>query len=284
MKVLKHLFISLFPAFSGLIFFLGLYTLFSGNEPGIQIKGATLSGFTVAFFFGKLFIKPVARTEKNPPLYFLGILLGFASAIYYFFKDGVILDLILAGSILAGWFLYIYWYSVFEARGNNQKIVVGERLPDFPLETTEGKVIRSVDYFGSPAVLIFYRGNWCPLCMAQIKEIAGEYQELEKRGAKVLLISNQPHENSEALSKKFNVNFEFLVDKDNRAAELLNIAAQFGIPGGFQTLGYDSNTAMPTVIITNKKGEIIFADLTDNYRVRPEPSIFLKVLDKELAM
>jgi len=52
-----------------------------------------------------------------------------------------------------------------------------------------------------------------------------------------------------------------------------------GLPFGFQVLGYDSDTVMPTIIITDKNGKILFADLTDNYRVRPEPSTFLKVLD-----
>jgi hypothetical protein len=37
---------------------------------------------------------------------------------------------------------------------------------------------------------------------------------------------------------------------------------------------------MPTVIITDEQGKIIFADLTDNYRVRPEPETFLRVLDE----
>jgi len=32
------------------------------------------------------------------------------------------------------------------------------------------------------------------------------------------------------------------------------------------------------VVITDEKGMIIFADQTDNYRVRPEPAIFLEVL------
>jgi hypothetical protein len=33
------------------------------------------------------------------------------------------------------------------------------------------------------------------------------------------------------------------------------------------------------VVITNARGEILFADLTDNYRVRPEPSTFVEVLN-----
>jgi hypothetical protein len=52
----------------------------------------------------------------------------------------------------------------------------------------------------------------------------------------------------------------------------------YGLPFGMQLLGYDSDTVMPTVIITDDEGKIIFADLTDNYRVRPEPETFMRVL------
>jgi hypothetical protein len=34
---------------------------------------------------------------------------------------------------------------------------------------------------------------------------------------------------------------------------------------------------LPTIIMTNASGKIIFADLTDNYRIRPEPETFLEV-------
>jgi len=50
---------------------------------------------------------------------------------------------------------------------------------------------------------------------------------------------------------------------------------------GLQALGYDSDTVMPTVVMTNSAGKIIFADLTDNYRVRPEPEDFLRVFDEQ---
>jgi len=43
-------------------------------------------------------------------------------------------------------------------------------------------------------------------------------------------------------------------------------------------MGYDTEAPMPTVIITDANGRVHWADETDNYRVRPEPETFLKVL------
>ena len=115
--------------------------------------------------------------------------------------------------------------------------------------------------------------------MAQIKEIAEQYQELEKRGVQTVLISPQSHKNTASLARKFQVGFHFLVDKENQVAKQFMIEGKNGLPMGFQILGYDSDTVLPTVIITDKKGEIVFADLTDNYRVRPEPSTFFSIID-----
>ena len=123
---------------------------------------------------------------------------------------------------------------------------------------------------------MFYRGNWCPLCMAQIKEIAQDYKNLEAKGIQTVLISPQPHRHTKHLAKKFDVGFQFLVDKNNAVARQLNIIAKNGLPTGFQVLGYDSDTVMPTIILTDEGGKIIHSDLTSNYRVRPEPKDLLK--------
>ena len=114
--------------------------------------------------------------------------------------------------------------------------------------------------------------------MAQIKEIAAQYQQLADHGVQIVLISPQPHKHTRKLAQRFDVPFIYLVDSGNKVARQLKLLARNGLPFGMQLLGYDSDTVMPTVIITDDEGKIIFADLTDNYRVRPEPETFMRVL------
>jgi peroxiredoxin len=129
-----------------------------------------------------------------------------------------------------------------------------------------------------PAIWIFYRGNWCPLCMAQIKELVSQYKQLQELGVRVALISPQPHKFTIGLARKFDVPFDFLTDEDNRAGRALGIANPHGLPMGMQVLGYDSETVLPTVIITDAGRRILWTHETDNYRVRPEPDVYLAVL------
>jgi peroxiredoxin len=151
----------------------------------------------------------------------------------------------------------------------------------FEATDQNGVSVSSQSILGKPALCMFYRGNWCPLCMAQVKEIAGRYRELSDLGVQVILVSPQPHKNTASLAAKFDVPFTFLTDSGNKVGDVLDIAMANGLPAGMEVLGYDSDTVLPTVIATDANGKILFADQTDNYRVRPESDIFISIFAGE---
>jgi peroxiredoxin len=224
-----------------------------------------------------MLMKDAPRTSARFPVFIALGILGVGMGLYAKFNGGTLLPFELA---LAGWigFLaYSFWYSSFVGRGSDM-LKPGQTLVPFGLVSASGEKINSSDLRGRPHILMFFRGNWCPLCMAQIKELAKAYQQIEASGAKVALIAPQPHRNTKALAKKFDVDFDFYTDKGNKAARALGIANAWGVPFGMQVLGYSSETVLPTVIITDPEGKILWAHETDNYRVRPEPETFLAVL------
>ena len=93
------------------------------------------------------------------------------------------------------------------------------------------------------------------------------------------MIARQPEENTRALAERFDVPIRFCVDPDGRVARKLGIEHLGGVPFMMDALGYEADSVLPTVLIVDPSGTIIFADLTDNYRVRPEPSTFLAAID-----
>jgi len=282
----KSKFISLFI---GCVFmscgfsFYKIYTSSSFNM-ALPWLALTFTVLPITLFFLRLFIAPIARTSANlNTLLIFGILGTLITGYVSLINDtSHVMPFILAFTLgVLGLALYVFWYSRFDDRSDNPHLKLGAALPNFTLDDTQGQQIASSSFLGKPALFIFYRGNWCPLCMAQIKEVAMQYRRLVDNGVQVVLVSPQSHSNSESLSKKFNIPFQFLVDKDNQAARTLDIISQDGTPAGLEVLGYDSDTVMPTVVITDAEGKIIFADLTDNYRVRPEPETFFKVLSEK---
>ncbi|WP_237274775.1 peroxiredoxin family protein [Tenacibaculum ovolyticum] len=269
-NIYKSLFISGFPVFSLIIFIKTIINIdFNINEIGLLI-----SSLTVIVFFSMLFIKPVARTTKNLQFYSTFIVIGFVLNLFNFEQKSLLIAVILT----LGWLAYLTWYSSFNFR-NTSILDVGKTLPNFTLKNSQEEDISIDNLSGDFNIFIFYRGNWCPLCMAQIQEVVNQYKELEKRNTTMILISSQPHKFTENLAKKHKVPFQFLVDNDNIVAKQLGILHKNGLPAGFQVFGYEADVILPTVLITDKNNKIIFADLTDNYRVRPEPETFIKVID-----
>jgi hypothetical protein len=64
-------------------------------------------------------------------------------------------------------------------------------------------------------------------------------------------------------------------------ARQLGIVNPDGTPAGLGLMGYESETVMPAVLLTNAAGELVYIDMTDSYRVRPEPDQFLRISEEK---
>jgi len=282
--LLKSLFIGGYPVIAFVL--LALPFIAETQLPPWLISFSLIAGSVFPLFLGNLFLYRTARTSENLNFLFVVpasmIILSIIGMVVTPIDTSAALYPVITMSVaLIGNLFYVFWYSRF-GRAKNTLLEVGKPLPKFFLKDASGKEISSKEIGSQASLIMFYRGNWCPLCMAQIKEVAAQYRELESRGIKIYMVSPQSEGHTDSLAKRFDVNMNFLIDEDHKAADSLQIKAENGLPMGLQALGYDSDTVMPTVIMTNSKGEIIFADLTDNYRVRPEPEDFLKVFDAQL--
>jgi peroxiredoxin len=278
-NLLKSIFISLFPIFAFFGLFLGINQIVIGNVDMSTI-GLSILSATIILLFGSLFLVPKARTNRYLPVYSLILIIGFLMGFSKFlFDSNPTFEFFISILLFISWILYLFWYSVLDHESGTL-FEIGKQIPDLLLENSDQKKISIRSFIGAPTIFMFYRGNWCPLCMAQIKEIASQYEELEKAGINVVLISPQPHKFSRSLANKYNLGFHFLTDVDHKAAKQFGIFTNYGIPAGFQLLGYESDSVLPTIIITDSNGTIIFYEIADNYRVRPEPKTFLRVIEK----
>ena len=274
MKSLKSLFISgqITLAVGSVI--VAVWLTAGGN---LWAPALLLPAVPLLVFLGWLFLGQPARTSANLPWVFWPTLAGTLLVLVLFVLGHACgLMTTLAVLNLIGVHLYIRWYSRYEQRA--PVVQLGEPLPPVSFTNLDGNVITPNSFAGQPVVLLFFRGNWCPLCMAQIREVAAEYQSLQEKGVRVALVSPQSHKQSAELAKQFSVQFDYLRDDDNQAAKVLGIIDAGGTPAGLEALGYDRDTVMPTVLILDGEGRLIYQHLTDNYRIRPEPSLFIQVL------
>lgn len=238
--------------------------------------GALIALATLPLQLGVFFVRATPRTSRAMPVT-TGVAAG-AAVLSASAPGAGIVPIVYALGGLLSVLAYVFWSTDLD-REEAPSLSLGGQLPVFPVHDENGAAVDVSRYRGGRVLFLFYRGNWCPLCMAQVKELAGRYRELEARGVKVVLVSPQPDGATRSLARKLDVHFDFLVDRDAAAARMLGILHAGGTPAGFDLFGYDADTVLPTAILVGEDGRILFADQTDNYRVRPEPDTFLRVLD-----
>ena len=280
----KSLFIFPAVAVTAILFVISMLAALMGGNQATAWLGAAIASAPLPVIAIYLMYGGVERTSDNMPFMLLIGSAGAMVAAWEQFIEGTSgwwpTATALASALLL--MLYIFWYSRF-GRFDSAQLLVGGKLPAFSGTTVDGEPFDSGSLVGAPAVLLFYRGNWCPLCMAQIKEMANRYRDLEALGIRTVLISPQPEELTRKLKAQYDVPFTHVVDDGNAIAEFLGIAVRNGVPFGIPG-GYGPDTVLPTLVVCNEKGTILFSDQTDNYRVRPEPDVFLAILRRAGVM
>lgn len=278
MPHLKRTFVSLFLSLCAFDAFYAGWILWSRAEwAWIGLLAATLPILYLSV--GNLLLHHTATTSRWLPLpsatVALGTLVGLVPVLPGAGSGALWVSF---GLLDTGYLVYLLWYSRFSPR-TASRIRRGQPLPDFTTRTLDGKTVTSRDLVGSPFLLVFFRGNWCPFCVAQVKELARAYRELHARGVRVVLVSPQAERHTASLAKQFDVPLEFWVDQDLSVARALGLVDEKGLPLGMEALGYAQDTVLPTSILLDERGIVFHDDQTDSYRIRPEPADYLAAFD-----
>ncbi|MBL4693165.1 MAG: redoxin domain-containing protein, partial [Magnetovibrio sp.] len=180
MNFLKSMYISNYMMLAMGIMSHGGWMIYHGANP-VAWGGVLLTVAPIMMVIGRLMMfKNVARTSHHFPLLSLQGVIGVGLASWAWMQNPTdTLPLTLAMTGLVGFLFYAYWYSSF-GRKMNTKLKIGTILPPFKLLDVNDGVVQSSQLIDRPIIMIFFRGNWCPLCMAQIKEITKKYSEINK--------------------------------------------------------------------------------------------------------
>jgi len=231
-----NLFKSLFIAFAPLVLIATVYNgimLSLHAQPLLGIGMVTAALPLLLFLSYILIFKSLARTGKHlwpvQIFAFTGLLLSFLSD-----KDKPLMLIVLPLISYLITLTYIYWYSNNE-RIHSKILAIGKKFPAFKSIDSNGNEVTNENLAQQPALFMFTRGNWCPLCMAQIDEVVAAYKELNQMGVQVVIIASQPEKNTQTLAARFDVPFLFLVDTDQKLGKQLGVIHQNGLPFGFQS-------------------------------------------------
>lgn len=171
-------------------------------------------------------------------------------------------------------------------------VTVGSAAPDARLLDPDGVEVGLYEAIGdAPAVIVFYRGAWCPYCNITLRH----YQEnllpsLQERGIRLVAISPQHPEGSAAAVANGGLEFTVLSDPANSLVDALGILTE---PSGdaraaHTELGFDvadsnadatGNIPFPTVLVLGRDRAVTFVDVKVDYTSRTEVPTILAAVD-----
>jgi len=170
----------------------------------------------------------------------------------------------------------------------------GDSLGDFDLLDVHGSpTTLSRELGGRTAVVVLYRGAWCPYCNLALRAYQDDLvPTLDDKGITLVAISPQTPDGSLSAQEKNELSFVVLSDPGNTIATRLGVmtaptqdaqAAQRAIGVDLSDLNADGSYGlpMPTVVIVDEIGMIRWIDVHPNYTSRTEVVDILAALAKQ---
>jgi peroxiredoxin len=181
----------------------------------------------------------------------------------------------------------------WRAQGEPSEIIsAGDTLDDFTLpDATAAAVSLHQIVANGPAVIVFYRGGWCPYCNIALRTYQTELlPQLERYGAQLVAISPQTPDQSLSTTEKAELSYTVLSDAGAQVAHRLGIAFQPAeqVLAAQRSLGLDltevnaegaAQLPMPTVLVVDRNRTVLFADTHADYTRRTEVAQIIAALD-----
>ena len=157
---------------------------------------------------------------------------------------------------------------------------VGAKSPGFGTRDIHGNAI---DFYGKlkekPAVILFYRGNWCPHCNKYMANLSDSLNMITSRGFNVFVIT--PENRSLARSFADSLNSNLIVISDSLMALQNAFKVSFNVTEEYQqslmSSGVDilehnnqsvAKLPVPATYLIDQQGFVIWSHFDYNYRNR----------------
>ena len=170
-------------------------------------------------------------------------------------------------------------------------IKAGDVLEPFSLADATGTPVSLHEIVESgPAVIVFYRGGWCPYCNLALRTYQQELlPQLGAFGARLVAISPQSPDESLSTAEKAALDFTVLSDPASRLADRIGIAFEQAddVLAAQRKLGLDLSKVnaegavrlpRPTVLVIDQDRTVRFVDVQPDYTSRTEVSDIIGAL------
>ena len=172
------------------------------------------------------------------------------------------------------------WNVQAYAQTYPQGLNINEKAPDFTATDQNGQKINLEKQLKKGnVVLVFYRGQWCPYCNKELKQLEDSIGLIKEKGATVLAITPELPENISKTIEKTKASYSILYDKGLKIMNDYKVAFKVDDKTVEKYKGYGidflkangdngANLPVPAVYVVNKKGKIVYRFFDVDYKKR----------------
>ncbi|MGI9295300.1 MAG: peroxiredoxin-like family protein [Pseudomonadales bacterium] len=173
---------------------------------------------------------------------------------------------------------------------SNKGLTPGDNVEEITIADMFGKPyeIRNA-WQDKPALIIFYRGGWCPFCNMQVRELAVNYDKFQAAGVQPVLISVDEPDKTAMMSAKYNIPFPVLSDPSLIAHRAFNVVLdldaatlekyqQYGINLQDWSGKKHNKIAVASAFLVDQSGRILVSHAPTDYRTRPSIEQLLELI------
>ncbi|PKP01903.1 MAG: alkyl hydroperoxide reductase [Bacteroidetes bacterium HGW-Bacteroidetes-9] len=175
--------------------------------------------------------------------------------------------------------------SVKEAKG----LAVGAQVANFSATNQKGETfILSEALQKGPVVVIFYRGQWCPVCNKHLGQVQDSLQQIYNHGATVVAISPEKTEYLAKTAEKTHASFTLLYDEGYAIANQFDVTFDpdsatkvvYNVVLGANLKNAHSDDSqrlpIPATFIIGQDHKIVWRQFDPDYKKRSTVSEILK--------
>jgi len=174
--------------------------------------------------------------------------------------------------------------QVAEKAEDISPLLISEKVPSLPITSTDGNTALLTDIVANkPAVLLFYRGGWCPYCNEHLMEVGRVEKEILELGFQLIGISPDAPPELDKTIGKGDLNYELYSDASGDLMNAMGIA--FKAPERYEDrlfrVSDGKNSGLlpvPSMFVVDTDGTILFEYISPNYKQRISADLILAVL------
>ena len=176
------------------------------------------------------------------------------------------------------------------AQKKESSVLVGDKAPMFKAMDQNGNTVTSNDILEKEQlIVVFYRGQWCPLCNKHLSHLQENVAKFKEAGARLVAISPEIPVSVEKTVDKTKAAYSILHDADYKimkeygvdfvlAPKMVEKYKKYGIDLTASNGNSDQTLPVPATYVIGKDGIVKYVQYDPDYKNRSNAEEILKHL------